>query len=64
MILHVCCFEVFQLTVQVVRGPSELHPLFTVCLDWVAIDHEKVRGSRMCAGFCASSSIYTEKLFL
>ena len=28
-----------------VRGPSELHPVFNVSLDGVAIDHEKVKGA-------------------
>ena len=28
-----------------VKGPSELHPVFTVSLDGVAIDHEQVTGA-------------------
>ena len=31
-----------------VRGPSELHPVFTVSLDGVAVDHEKVKGAVAC----------------
>ena len=36
------------MTVPVVRGPSELHSVFTVCHDGVAIDHEKVKGAVAC----------------
>ena len=38
-----CCFQIFQLTVLVVEGPSELHPVFTVTLHGIAIDLEKVK---------------------
>ena len=31
-----------------VKGPSELHPVFTVSLDGVAIDHDKVKGAVAC----------------
>ena len=31
-----------------VKGPSEAHPVFTVSLDGVAIDHEKVKGAVAC----------------
>ena len=31
-----------------VKGPSEVHLVFTVSLDGVAIDHEKVRGAVAC----------------
>ena len=31
-----------------VKGPSEVHPVFTVSLDGVAIDHEKVKGAVAC----------------
>ena len=31
-----------------VKGPSEVHPGFTVSLDGVAIDHEKVKGTVAC----------------
>ena len=43
-----CCFQIFQLTALVVKGPSELHPVFTVPLNEVAISHEKVRGAVAC----------------
>ena len=38
-----CCFQIFRLTALVVKGPSELHPIFTVSLNGVAIDHENVK---------------------
>ena len=31
-----------------VKGPTEVHPVFTVSLDGVAIDHEKVKGAVAC----------------
>ena len=31
-----------------VKGPSELHPVLTVSLDGVAIDHDKVKGAVAC----------------
>ena len=45
MISPVYCFLVFQLTALVMRGPSELHPVFTVSLDEVFVKHEKVNGT-------------------
>ena len=38
-----CCFQIFQLTALVVKCPSELHPVFTVSLNGVAISHDKVK---------------------
>ena len=43
-----CCFQIFLLTALVVKGPSELHPFFTVSLNGVAISHEKVKGAVSC----------------
>ena len=43
-----CCFQIFHLTALVVIGPSELHPVFTVSLKGVAIDHEKAKGAVAC----------------
>ena len=43
-----CCFLVFQLTALVVRGPADLHSVFTVSPDWIAIDHEEVKGTLAC----------------
>ena len=48
MIQHLCCFQAFQSTALVVKGPSELHPVFTVSLNGVAISHEKVKGEVAC----------------
>ena len=45
MILHLCCFQVFHLTSIVVKGSAVSHPIVTVSLDGVAIDHEKVIGA-------------------
>ena len=45
MILQKCCFQVFQLTALVVRCPSEVHLVFTVSLNGVAIEHEKMNGA-------------------
>ena len=39
---------VFLLTASVLRGPSELHPVFFVSLDGVALDHETVKGAVAC----------------
>ena len=38
-----CCFQTFQLTALVVKSPAELHPVFAVSLNGVAISHEKVK---------------------
>ena len=48
MISHVSCFQVFNFTAHVLRGSSESHPIFhhfIVCLDRVAISHEKLHGA-------------------
>ena len=31
-----------------VRGPLDLHVQFTVCLDWILIDHQEVEGAIVC----------------
>ena len=63
LILHVCCFQVFQLTTLVMRGPSELHPVFSVSLNWVAINHEKVKGAVACVQEIVSHPIFTQRNF-
>ena len=40
--------SIFQLTALVVKGPSELHPFFSVSLNGVAIDHDQVKGAVAC----------------
>ena len=61
MILRVCCFQVFQLTALVVKGPSELHPILTVSLDGVAIDYEKVNWAVPCVQDSVRHPLYTQR---
>ena len=63
MIQQMCCFQVFQFTALVVRGPSTLHPLFTVSLDGVAIDHEKVKGTVACVQDFVRRPLFTQRNF-
>ena len=63
MILDVCCFRIFYLTALVVRGPSDLHPLFTVFLDGVAINHEKVNGAVACVQDFVRHPLLTKRNF-
>ena len=44
-----------------VRGPSELHPLFTVSLRGVAIDHEKVKGAVACVQDFVRHPLFTQR---
>ena len=46
-----------------VRGPSEVHPLFTVSLDRVAIDHEKVKGAVACVQDFVRHPLFTPRSF-
>ena len=46
-----------------VRGPSELHPLFTVSLNGVAIDHEKVKGAVACVQDFVRHPLFTQRSF-
>ena len=46
-----------------VRGPSELHPVFTVSLDGVAIDHEKVKGAVACVQDFVRHPSFTQRSF-
>ena len=55
--------QIFQLTALVVRGPSELHPVFTVSLDGVAIDHEKVKGAVACVQDFVRHPLFTQRNF-
>ena len=45
------------------RGRSELHPVFTVSLDGVAIDHEKVKRTVACVQDFVRHPLFTEKSF-
>ena len=46
-----------------VKGPSELHPVFTVSLDGVAIDHEKVKGAVACVQDFVRHPLFTQRSF-
>ena len=46
-----------------VKGPSELYPVFTVSLDGVAIDHEKVKGAVACVQDFVRHSSFTQRSF-
>ena len=63
MVLLVCCFQVFQLTALVVRGPSKLHPVFTVSLDGLAISHEEVNGEIACVQDFVRHHVFTQRNF-
>ena len=63
MILHVCCFQVFQLTALMARGSSALHPVFTVSLNGVNIKHEKVNGAVACVQDFLRHPLFTQKNF-
>ena len=63
MIFRSCLFQGFQLTALVVRGPSELHPIFTVSPDGVAIHHEKVSGAVSCVQTFVHHPLFTQRNF-
>ena len=44
-----------------VRGPSELHPVFTVSLNEVAIDHEKVKTAVACVRNFLRHPLFTQR---
>ena len=46
-----------------VRGPFELHPVFTVSLDGVAIGHEKVKGAVACVQDFVRHPSFTQRSF-
>ena len=46
-----------------VKGPSELHPVFTVSLDGVAIEHEKVKGAVACVQDFVRHPLFTQRSF-
>ena len=63
MIEHMCCFQINQLTALVVKGPSELHPVFTVSLNGVEIDHDKVEGAVACVQDFVCRPLFTQRNF-
>ena len=58
-----CCFQIFQLTALVVKGPSELHPVFTVSLNGVAVSHERVKGAVACVQDFVLHPLFTQRYF-
>ena len=46
-----------------VRGPSELQPVFTVSLNGVAIDHEMVKGAVACVQDFVRHPLFTQRSF-
>ena len=45
------------------KGPSELHPVFTVSLNGIAIDHEKVKGAVACVQDFVRQPLFTQRNF-
>ena len=54
-------FLIFQLTALEVKGPSELHLVFTVSLNGVAIDHEHVKGAVACVQDFVRRPLFTKR---
>ena len=46
-----------------VKGPSELHPIFTVSLNGVAIDHEQMKGAVGCVQDFVRHPLFTLRSF-
>ena len=46
-----------------VRGPSELHPVFTVSLDGVAFDHEQLKRAVACVQDFVRHPLFTQRSF-
>ena len=45
------------------KGPSELHPVFTASLDGVAIDHDQVKGAVACVQDFVRHPLFTQRSF-
>ena len=63
MIQHKCCVQIFQSTALLVKGPSELHPVFSVSLIGVAISHEKLNGAVACVQNFVRHPLFTQRNF-
>ena len=61
MIKTMCCFQIFRLTAIVVKVPSEVHPVFTVSLDGVAIDPEKVKEAVACVQVFVRDPLFMQR---
>ena len=46
-----------------VKGPSEVHSVFTVSLDGVAVDHEKMKGAVACVQDFVRHPSFTQRSF-
>ena len=46
-----------------VKGPTEVHPVFTVTLDGVAIDHDKMKGAVACVQDFMCHPSFTQRSF-
>ena len=46
-----------------VSGPFELHPVFTVSLDGIAINHEKVKGAVACVQDFVRLPLFLQRKF-
>ena len=51
------------MTALVVKGPSKMHPVFTVSLDGVAIDHDHVKGAVACVQDFVRHPLLTQRSF-
>ena len=56
-------FQVFQLTGLALRGPPPSGEKFTVCLDWVAIPENIVRGVLLCVQDFVRDPVFTQRNF-
>ena len=55
--------QVFQLTALALRGPLPSGEKFTVCLDWVAIPENIVRGVLLCVQNFVRDPVFTQRSF-
>ena len=56
-------FQIFRLTSLVVKGLSELHPVFTVSLNGFATNHEKIKGAVACVQDFVRHPLFTQRNF-
>ena len=63
MIYHNVPLYIFQLTASVIKGHSELHPVCTVSLNGVAIDHKKMKGAVACVQDSVRHPLFAQRNF-
>ena len=56
-------FQVFQITALALRGHLPSGEKFTVCLDWVAIPENTVRGVLLCVQDFVRDPVFTQRSF-